>query len=115
MFYRLTTDTSAKSLLQKLTNTHTSKHACTHTCAQTIHTYLVREPQTPPLLHDGLGLAPTVTVCDCDLHLTCWGYMVSWVIYIMHRERGGESHLRTREEGEELVSRGRKEEEKKKG
>lgn len=39
---------------------------------------------------------------------------MSWVIYIMHRERGGESHLRTREEGEELVSRGRKEEKKKK-
>ena len=45
-------------------------HAHTHT-----HTHLVKEIQSPPLLHDGLGLAPTVTACDCNLRLTWWGYM----------------------------------------
>lgn len=48
-----------------------------HTHITHTRSHLVREPQSPPLLRDGLGLALTVTVCDCNLRLTCWGYMAS--------------------------------------
>lgn len=44
------------------------------------HTHRPSEerPRHPsPVANDGLGLAPPVTVCDCNLRLTCWGYMAS--------------------------------------
>lgn len=66
LFYRFTTDTLAKP-------------CCTNTVTHTHHALTFSQSSTVPssLLYDGLGLAPTVTVCDCDLRLTCWGYMAS--------------------------------------
>lgn len=41
----------------------------------------------PPPTADLLGLAASVTVCDCDLCVTHSGYISVQVIYIMHRKR----------------------------
>lgn len=41
----------------------------------------------PPPTADLLGLAASVTVCDCDLRVTHSGYISVQVIYIMHRMR----------------------------
>lgn len=54
-------------------------------CLTNTHTHTHTAPS--PLLHDGLGLAPAVTVCDCNLRLTCWGYMAS--SGYLHNARGG--------------------------
>lgn len=45
----------------------------------------------PPPTADLLGLAASVTVCDCDLWVTHSGYISVQVIYIMHRKRTRET------------------------
>lgn len=45
----------------------------------------------PPPTADLLGLAASVTVCDCDLRVTHSGYISVQVIYIMHKRRARET------------------------
>lgn len=65
---------------------HLHSTAQTHTHISYPQAHLVTDSESPPLLHDGLGLVLTVTVCDCDLRLTCWGYMAS--LGYLHNAQG---------------------------
>lgn len=94
----------------KLPHSYTALWACLPAPPPPSHTHTHRpseeRPRHPsPVANDGLGLAPP---SQCVIATSVWPAGDIWhprVIYIMHRgreserERGGESHLRTREEG----------------